>query len=649
MATPTPTKSPRKEAEPKTLNKSRRIDLEPRESVAGDPHPAPDPRGNLMSPMEVGDNANLDEQVKEGEEGTDGEKSDSVCDICECDADIPGTLLLCDNMRRNGESCCPVARHIYCCQPPLAAVPDGDWHCSRLCRGECVRSDQLYGKTTLEKHGFVVKHSKDLAAALQTTDAVQAAEHLLSSGMLGRTFTADEKRDVPRYTGNVRQNGQSPFGAAGKPIEHVCDAAEATTEWDALGLNNAPYKPELRHWRLIGTSKEGCDRQQDHRDAKPHHGDEPPPLVVIAPLQEGSTLDVSPYSHLPDRDRGHHYVAQSVRVALTPGDLLVFRADLVHAGSPYTGANWRLHCDVLVRKQDTREGDTLYDFDDLAGKGLHVEPNRFLHEMGLLGSLAPPSSAASSALAPPQSQGSGRQDPATVARILELGAAGKSVVDIDRTLHREQHRTSKGTPWPAKNDGRVVVRTLLNNNITPVTGDPRVARYVSEYASKIADMDKAPPPPPAAADKPIQWSVPDLLGQAGLTDYEAAFDKHGYDDAKYLVETVAYRDDLLNKLAADVGFTAPDLAVFKRRLNSEKAPVSTAEKAAAASAPKTTSSKREAAAELSRVPDKKQRGAKLRAIEGIAQEAPTLEDPPEKEDKKDADYDVKNEDRRGLR
>ena len=105
-------------------------------------------------------------------------------------------------------------------------------------------------------------------------------------------------------------------------------------------------------------------------------------------------------------------------------------------------------------------------------------------------SLPPPSSAASSALATPQSQGSGRQDTATVARICELGAAGVSVVEIDRTLHREQHRTSTGTRWPAKNDGRVVVRLLLNNGITPVAGDAKVARYVSEYASKVAGRSK---------------------------------------------------------------------------------------------------------------------------------------------------------------
>jgi len=37
------------------------------------------------------------------------------------------------------------------------------------------------------------------------------------------------------------------------------------------------------------------------------------------------------------------------------------------------------------------------------------------------------------------------------------------VVEIDRMLCREKFCTSKGTPWPRRNDGRVVVRTLLQN------------------------------------------------------------------------------------------------------------------------------------------------------------------------------------------
>ena len=85
------------------------------------------------------------------------------------------------------------------------------------------------------------------------------------------------------------------------------------------------------------------------------------------------------------------------------------------------------------------------------------------------------------------SQGSGRQDPRTVSRIHELGVAGVSVVEIDRTLHREGHKTSTGTRWPAKNDGRVVVRLLINHGVAPVAGDFKIARYVAEYAAKVAE------------------------------------------------------------------------------------------------------------------------------------------------------------------
>ena len=96
-----------------------------------------------------------------------------------------------------------------------------------------------------------------------------------------------------------------------------------------------------------------------------------------------------------------------------------------------------------------------------------------------------PTSQASSNISTLLSQGSGRQDPATVARICELGLAQVSVTEIDKTLHRECHKTSSGTRWPAKNDGRVVVRILLNSSITPVSGDVRIVRYVQEYEGKL--------------------------------------------------------------------------------------------------------------------------------------------------------------------
>lgn len=48
-----------------------------------------------------------------------------------------------------------------------------------------------------------------------------------------------------------------------------------------------------------------------------------------------------------------------------------------------------------------------------------------------------------------------------------------------------QFKTSTGTLWPAKNDGRVVVRTLLKGGITPVAGDVKIKRYIQEYTAKL--------------------------------------------------------------------------------------------------------------------------------------------------------------------
>ena len=65
-----------------------------------------------------------------------------------------------------------------------------------------------------------------------------------------------------------------------------------------------------------------------------------------------------------------------------------------------------------------------------------------------------------------------------------------------RALHRERYVTSTGTRWPSKNDGRVVVRLLINSGIRPVAGDAKIARYVTEYTAKLAA--KTPPPAPSS-------------------------------------------------------------------------------------------------------------------------------------------------------
>jgi hypothetical protein len=69
------------------------------------------------------------------------------------------------------------------------------------------------------------------------------------------------------------------------------------------------------------------------------------------------------------------------------------------------------------------------------------------------------------------------------------------VVEIDRALHREGCKTSTGTRWPAKNDGRVVVRLLLNNGICTLAGDAKIARYMTEYTAKLNSSRRSKTPP----------------------------------------------------------------------------------------------------------------------------------------------------------
>lgn len=78
----------------------------------------------------------------------------------------------------------------------------------------------------------------------------------------------------------------------------------------------------------------GCQTQKKHTDYPPHtyaRNDPQAPLVLLWAIQPHSTLDIW------DR-KGKKQVLR-----LDPGDALVFRGDLVHAGSAYTRENMRIH------------------------------------------------------------------------------------------------------------------------------------------------------------------------------------------------------------------------------------------------------------------------------------------------------------------
>ena len=205
-------------------------------------------------------------------------------------------------------------------------------------------------------------------------------------------------------------------------------------------------------------------RPRSHEDASEigidSHMPPPPPL----PLPPPSSLMPPPPPPPPSAAAGHRSqrrrseggVSPIASIA-TPGGLLMDIGSHLERGTPFA------------------------DTPNLRGRGNPL-PGATPSSSAMV---LTPTSQASSISSTPHSQGGGRQDPATVARICELGLAQVSVTEIDKTLHREGHKTSSGTRWPAKNDGRVVVRILLNSSITPVSGDVRIVRYVQEYEGKL--------------------------------------------------------------------------------------------------------------------------------------------------------------------
>ena len=73
----------------------------------------------------------------------------------------------------------------------------------------------------------------------------------------------------------------------------------------------------------------------------------------------------------------------------------------------------------------------------------------------------------------------------------ELGLCGVTVGAIDATLSEEGYLTSSGSRWPSRNDGRVVVRLLLNHGIQPVCGaDSKLEEYTLEYQNKLRRVDE---------------------------------------------------------------------------------------------------------------------------------------------------------------
>jgi ectoine hydroxylase-related dioxygenase (phytanoyl-CoA dioxygenase family) len=122
---------------------------------------------------------------------------------------------------------------------------------------------------------------------------------------------------------------------------------------------------------VILTSIEGCKAQLPHCDYEPtaqfaNASDQYIPLGCLIALEPGTKLIVWPksirLSCMNEYLRSEHIEhiggpIKSIEITLNPGDVLIFRGDLVHAGAAYNAKKNRVHVyldsSVVARSDNT--------------------------------------------------------------------------------------------------------------------------------------------------------------------------------------------------------------------------------------------------------------------------------------------------------
>jgi topoisomerase (DNA) II binding protein 1 len=75
------------------------------------------------------------EETEQSEDDED-DPEDISCSACGC-KDRGEVMLICGD--EDGKTGCGIGMHIYCCDPPLDAVPDDDWLCPKCAMPKAKR------------------------------------------------------------------------------------------------------------------------------------------------------------------------------------------------------------------------------------------------------------------------------------------------------------------------------------------------------------------------------------------------------------------------------------------------------------------------------------------------------------------------------
>lgn len=124
---------------------------------------------------------------------------------------------------------------------------------------------------------------------------------------------------------------------------------------DVIGAINPRWRPRGGSWVFL-KSLTGGERQQIHRDYLHEEiigvSEDSLPCGLLVCLQPGTKLATYGWNRLSAEQH------EEKIVELEPGDVLVFRGDLIHCGMEYAEDNVRLHCYLDVDGEEYIKNET---------------------------------------------------------------------------------------------------------------------------------------------------------------------------------------------------------------------------------------------------------------------------------------------------
>ena len=143
--------------------------------------------------------------------------------------------------------------------------------------------------------------------------------------------------------------------------------------------------PTLRPSSMVMIESEpGCQRQAAHCDYIPTEEllslpDEEMPLLFLLAVEANTMLDIWPGSHLALRGATKKRCRRKTLV-LDAGDAVLFRADVIHAGSAYVSSNRRFHV-YLDNPEHHRDPNRTWIIYKHASAGLRAQIDEYEDEV----------------------------------------------------------------------------------------------------------------------------------------------------------------------------------------------------------------------------------------------------------------------------